>query len=106
MVGREILVQLQNAQPALRPLDATRSTLGAGMSEHGTRYRHHKGGMYRLVSWGQIEATGDQVVIYRSESDGKVWVRPRDEFYGTVHGELPGGIATRISRFERVKEQP
>jgi len=71
----------------------------------GSLYRHYKGGTYRLIAWGQIEATEADVVIYRSEQDGKVWVRPKDEFYGTVHSESPGGIATRINRFERVKEQ-
>lgn len=69
-----------------------------------TFYRHYKGGLYRLLAWAQSEDTGKPVAVYQSAADGMVWVRSREEFLGTVHSELPGGIATRVRRFELVKE--
>ena len=45
-------------------------------------YRHIKtGGLYRVLRHGRIEADLRAVVIYESLADGRVWVRPTDEFY-------------------------
>lgn len=51
----------------------------------GERWSHYKGGTYRiLVLGGKIEATLEEVVVYKSERDDSVWVRPRVEFEGKV----------------------
>lgn len=63
------------------------------------RYRHYKGDFYWILREATEEATGTPVVVYMAEKDGRVWVRPTGEFFGTVHDELPGGIATRTRRF-------
>jgi len=42
----------------------------------GLRWRHRKGGTYRVIATGRIEADLTPCVIYVSEQDGYVWVRP------------------------------
>lgn len=44
-------------------------------------HRHYKGGLYRVVALGRIEADLSPVVIYDNEN-GETWVRPADEFNG------------------------
>lgn len=43
-------------------------------------YRHRKGGLYKLVTRARMEATGVEVVVYRSVETGETWVRPAAEF--------------------------
>jgi len=42
-------------------------------------HRHKKGGLYRLLRTGVIEADMTEVAIYDDQS-GKTWVRPLAEF--------------------------
>jgi hypothetical protein len=72
------------------------------MSE-GDRYRHYKGGMYRMLRYGKLEATLEPVVIYEAEKDGSVWVRTCDDFFSTVHTEVDGK-AKRVPRFRLAPE--
>ena len=49
-------------------------------------YRHKKtGGAYEILhgqaSEAFFEADMTPAIIYRSLEDGKIWVRPKDEFY-------------------------
>lgn len=45
-------------------------------------YRHKKtDGLYTILHHGWIEATETEAVIYVSHQDGRIWVRPSDEFY-------------------------
>ena len=52
----------------------------------GERYRHLKrGSTYVKMGVGELQAAspvveGVAVVIYRSEKDGRLWVRPEEEF--------------------------
>lgn len=43
-------------------------------------HRHRKGGLYRLIARGRIEATLEPCAIYASVKDDLVWVRPEAEF--------------------------
>jgi len=43
-------------------------------------HRHRKGGLYRLIARGRIEATLEPCAIYESVKDDLVWVRPEAEF--------------------------
>lgn len=38
------------------------------------------GGIYRVLCVGKIEATLEPVVVYQSQKDGEVWIRPLGEF--------------------------
>ena len=53
------------------------------------RYRHYKGGTYRFMAEAQIEGRPDgdpdaRVAVYRSEADGRVWVRPLADFFNRL----------------------
>lgn len=46
-------------------------------------YRHYKGHDYRVLTLAQMEATGEDVVVYKAlhdESASKIWVRPLSSF--------------------------
>lgn len=65
-------------------------------------FRHYKGGLYRLLLEATDEVTGKPYYVYRSEADGRVWVRSAENWNSTVHEEVPGGRSTRIPRFAKV----
>lgn len=64
----------------------------------GSEYLHYKGGLYSIVAVA-LNATnaadGTEVVVYKSQKDGAVYVRNMDEFLELI--EWPDGV-TR-SRF-------
>lgn len=72
-------------------------TVWDSLSDRGARlatemWQHVKsGGFYRIVTWGRIEADLSEVVIYRAEKDGTVWVRPKDEFFDGRFVRVPNG---------------
>lgn len=61
----------------IEELERKIADLQAGRMQY---YRHRKGGLYLFIGPGRIEASLDPVVIYRSVSDGSLWVRPESEF--------------------------
>jgi len=59
------------------------------------RYRHYKGGEYEVIGVGKIEATLEEVVIYKALYDGgSLWVRPVKIFEENV--ELNGEVLPRF----------
>lgn len=46
----------------------------------GCRFQHYKGGTYIVEDVAVVEATGQVVVVYRSDARGYLWTRPIDEF--------------------------
>lgn len=67
--------------------------------KRGQRFRHYKGGLYRVVCRSVRESDLAQLVTYQNEADGYVWTRTLEEFTSSVKtdsGEVP--------RFERVEE--
>jgi cephalosporin-C deacetylase-like acetyl esterase len=63
------------------------------------KYRHYKGGEYELVALGTDSESLEETVIYKSTTDGQIWVRPRYMFeeYVAVKG-IP------VKRFEYIGE--
>jgi len=55
------------------------------------RFRHRKRGtVYQVISIGEDEnRRGTEVVVYRGEDDGKIWVRPSEQFFDGRFEELP-----------------
>lgn len=47
-------------------------------------YQHYKGGLYQFITSAQEESTGAMNAVYRCLSSGKVFVRPHNEFHGTI----------------------
>lgn len=45
------------------------------------RFQHQKGGTYLVRFEGLLEASKERMVVYQSEADGQVWIRPASEFY-------------------------
>lgn len=66
-------------------------------------YRHFKGGYYIVQSIATVEAdrNGEQVVIYQSLQDGRVWTRPVSSFIEPVPEDKPNPTGQKL-RFERV----
>lgn len=58
--------------------------------KENTTYRHFKGNVYKVLFIGYDSEINDKdgnprkLVIYKSNHDGKVWVRPYDNFASLV----------------------
>lgn len=65
----------------------------------GARYRHYKypDKSYRIVMHGFIEATGEPAIVYQSEKDQSVWIRPAPVFLESVEWE-----GNHVPRFTRI----
>lgn len=46
----------------------------------GSIWKHRKGGHYTVLAVARMESDLAPVVVYKSERDFSVWVRPHDEF--------------------------
>ena len=55
--------------------------------ESGALYRHHKGGLYRVLAVGQHTETKEQLVVYQSTETKEVWVRPLAMWNTPVAGQ-------------------
>ena len=59
------------------------------------KYRHYKGGRYEVIGMARHSETEEQLVVYRSCSEGGLWVRP-----AVMWGEmvpLGGGCVPRFA---------
>jgi len=61
------------------------------------QYKHFKGGLYEIVCKAIDSETQDDLIVYKSLKDGKVWVRPEKMFFENV--EVNGLI---VPRFEKL----
>jgi hypothetical protein len=59
--------------------DRLAGLLGAPKEKWVATHRHKKGGLYRVVRYGLLEADRSDVVIY-DDADGLTWVRDKAEF--------------------------
>lgn len=50
----------------------------------GKLYRHYKGNLYRIISIARHSETLEDMIVYQSEKDGQVWVRPYSMWNDTV----------------------
>src|SRR5437879_3307311 len=53
--------------------------LGAGEKTWQPTHRHYKGGFYREIARGRLEADQTPVVIYDNQK-GEIWARPANDF--------------------------
>lgn len=68
-------------------------------------YRHFKGGYYIVQSLATVEADRDseQMVVYQSLQDGRVWLRPLSVFQEEVPEGKPNPTGQK-HRFEKVTD--
>ena len=51
----------------------------------GKKFRHFKGGEYELLCIAYDSETQQEMVVYRAlYGEGKIWVRPKEMFFGNV----------------------
>lgn len=65
-----------------QPEEAVQEDESAAELVEGARYRHFKGGEYELLAVARHSESNEELVIYRSVSDGQVWARPKSMFTG------------------------
>jgi hypothetical protein len=63
----------------------------------GSMWRHYKGRIYRVITCAVIERTMEVVVVYQSEGDGTMWVRPLSEWEDRI--SLPLGMVSNRFTF-------
>ena len=63
-------------------------------------YQHYKGNFYEVLEIGLHSETLEEMVIYRSLNDGKIWVRPISMWDEEVivNGE-------KVKRFTYIKDK-
>ena len=59
----------------------------------GSRWRHRKGGTYRVVTTATEEAARTTVVVYQADADGQVWTRAADDFTDGRFERLADAVA-------------
>lgn len=42
----------------------------------GKTYRHYKGNIYKIIALAKHSENLEDMIVYQSVSDGKIWVRP------------------------------
>jgi len=73
-------------------------SLDINITIHPGIYKHYKGGMYEVIENAKHSETLEDMVIYRSLENGRVWVRPSIMFI-----EPTAEDGNSISRFTFVK---
>ncbi len=48
-------------------------------------YQHWKGGLYSVITTAKHTETLEEMVVYRSLKDGKVWIRPASMWNDVVN---------------------
>ena len=63
-------------------------------------YQHYKGNFYEVLEIGLHSETLEEIVIYRSLKDGKIWIRPISMWDEEVivNGE-------KVKRFTYIKDK-
>ncbi len=61
-------------------------------------YRHYKGGVYEVLGVARHSETLEELVVYRAQRDGSLWVRPLGMFVETVAVE-----SRTVPRFELIE---
>lgn len=44
----------------------------------GKTYRHYKGNIYKIIAFAKHSETTEDMIVYQSEKNGDIWVRPMD----------------------------
>lgn len=66
----------------------------------GDVYRHFKGHLVTIVGVAKHSETLDEMVVYRKNDTGELWVRPKDMFMSEVDHEKYPDVKQKY-RFEK-----
>ena len=58
-------------------------------------YKHYKGGVYDFITQAFDSDTGEEKAVFRNVETGVAWIRPLQEFQGTV--EVDGQTIPRFT---------
>ena len=64
--------------------------------EIGKKYKHYKGNVYEIITFAKHTETMEDLVIYKSVSDAKIWARPLVMFSEKVK-DINGVLVDRFS---------
>lgn len=74
-----------------------------GAPPRGSRWRHYKGGFYRVITCSIEEDTLEPLVTYRSEEKGGVWTRTLENWLEEVTVDVgatdPARVGKKVPRF-------
>lgn len=65
----------------------------------GQIWKHYKGNHYKIIVVGVHSETGEELVAYQRQEDGKVYFRPIELFFSNVEKEgetVPRFILTTV----------
>lgn len=65
-----------------------------------TEYAHYRGGRYTFICDAVMELDNSAVVVYRSQATGQTFVRPYEDFHGSV---LLPDKGQRVERFTEIE---
>ncbi len=70
--------------------------------QKGTILRHFKGHIIEVLEIAKNTETLEEMVVYRHQGTGEIWVRPKKMFYDKVDKEKYPDIKQEY-RFEEIK---
>ncbi|MGY3839023.1 DUF1653 domain-containing protein [Bacillus atrophaeus] len=83
----------KSAQDAQKLMNALKDTYEVV----GCRFKHYKGGLYKVIGEAIHTETEEKLVTYEDQ-DGALWARPKDMFFGNVIID-----GKEIKRFTKIK---
>lgn len=53
----------------------------------GKTYKHYKGNIYKIIALGKNSENMEDMIVYQSISDNKVWIRPKSMWNDTIDNQ-------------------
>ncbi len=53
----------------------------------GKTYRHYKGNLYKIINFAVHSETLEDMIVYQSLKDNKIWVRPKKMWNETINNK-------------------
>ena len=53
----------------------------------GKIYKHYKGNLYKIIAFATHSETMEDMIVYQSELNGQIWVRPKSMWNEVVNND-------------------